>query len=330
MEAEAPISHKILLIGETGSGKTSFLNLLCNYSIVKELGFAIGVQHFHSFNKIQLENAISNKMESKTSDAMKYTVSLGDTNLEIIDTPGFGDSRGIEQDKNRLAMIMQCLKNEDIIHCVCLVMNGRATRISATLSYALSEITSILPKSSIDNITVIFTNTTGLLNLSFELGALSDYFGSEIQYSFCIENPYCLIERAKDTSTVSRDTVTEILRDEFEKTALTLNKFLRHVKTLNSIQTIDFMKAYEKKKAIEAQLRAVYTVTRSEEKDKIIVELRNSIEELKTLSICSNYNSVLRNRALLITQQLEAEDNEDIIKDLKTKLREIEEQMIQI
>ena len=266
MEAEAPISHKILLIGETGSGKTSFLNLLCNYGIVQELGIDVGVKHFCSFNDIKVENAISNKMKSKTSDALKYTVSLGGTNLEIIDTPGLGDLRGIEQDINRLEMITQCLRNEESIHCVCLVINGRATHISATLNYALSEITSTLPKSSINNITVVFTNTNGLLNLSFELGAISGHFGSEIQHSFCIENPYCLIERAQDT--VSKELLTKILRDEFEKTTPTLNKFLRHVTSLDFIQTKDFMRSYEKKKAIEAQLRAVYTVTCSDKKRK--------------------------------------------------------------
>uniref|UniRef100_A0A1X7UI58 AIG1-type G domain-containing protein n=1 Tax=Amphimedon queenslandica TaxID=400682 RepID=A0A1X7UI58_AMPQE len=307
METEAPISHTILLIGETGSGKTSFLNLLCNYGIVQELGIDVGVQHFHPFNEIKLENATSDKMQSKTSDALKYTVSLGDTNLEIIDTPGLGDSRGIEQDINRLEMIIQCLKNEESIHCVCLVINGRATRISATLNYALSELTSILPKSSINNITVVFTNTTGVLNLSFELGA---------------------IKRAKDT--MSKELLTKLLRDEFEKTAPTLNEFLRHVTSLDFIQTKDFMRSYEKKKAIEAELRAVYTVTCSDEKEKIKVELHNSIEELKTLSICSNYNTILRNRGILITQQLEAEDNEETIKELQTKRKEIKEQLIQI
>jgi len=31
--------YKLLLIGETGSGKTSFLNLLCNFEVVSKLGF---------------------------------------------------------------------------------------------------------------------------------------------------------------------------------------------------------------------------------------------------------------------------------------------------
>ena len=33
-------------------------------------------------------------MASKTSDAMEYKIQIGHANITIIDTPGFGDSRG--------------------------------------------------------------------------------------------------------------------------------------------------------------------------------------------------------------------------------------------
>ena len=35
------ISYNLLLIGETGSGKTSFLNLLCNFNEVLQYGAAL-------------------------------------------------------------------------------------------------------------------------------------------------------------------------------------------------------------------------------------------------------------------------------------------------
>ena len=266
--------YKMLLIGETGSGKTSFLNLLCNYGLVKELGFEVGVEHFHSFNEIQIENAVANKMESKTSDAMKYAVSLGDTNLEIIDTPGFGDSRGMDEDKKHITRIINALKKEDYVNCVCLIINGRASRMSATLGYVLSEITSILPRTIIDNIIVVFTNTTGLLQLNFDLGTLNHYFGRDLQHSFCIENPYCLFEKANEKKgLMSRELLAESLKDEFERAAKTLNRLFTTMKSFKIVHTNDFLMLYKKKEKIEG------TITNALKKYEYQSQVEKEIEE---------------------------------------------------
>ena len=277
--------YKMLLIGETGSGKTSFLNLLCNYGLVKELGFEVGVEHFHSFNEIQIENAVANKMESKTSDAMKYAVSLGDTNLEIIDTPGFGDSRGMDEDKKHITRIINALKKEDYVNCVCLIINGRASRMSATLGYVLSEITSILPRTIIDNIIVVFTNTTGLLQLNFDLGTLKHYFGRELQHSFCIENPYCLFEKANERKgLMSRELLAESLKDEFERAAKTLNRLFTTMKSFKIVHTNDFLMLYKKKEKIEATITDALTEYKNQsnienEITKTIKKIKNAIDE---------------------------------------------------
>ncbi len=92
-------SYKMLLTGETGAGKTSFLNLLCNCGMVQALGCKFdedGLSRFEQFNDIKMENAKSLSMESKTTGAKLYEAELGELK---VDTPGFGDSRGIDQDK---------------------------------------------------------------------------------------------------------------------------------------------------------------------------------------------------------------------------------------
>lgn len=91
--------YKLLLIGETGSGKTSFLNLLCNYVTIKKLGFELGLEQLKNFNDIELENAQSKQMESKTSSTALYNIKLNDLKIGVIDIPGFGDSRGMDEDR---------------------------------------------------------------------------------------------------------------------------------------------------------------------------------------------------------------------------------------
>jgi len=151
--------YKMLLIGETGSGKTSFLNLLCNCGLVQALGgFTEGLAQFRNFNDISLENAESRKLESKTSDAKLYNVEIGELKVGVIDTPGFGDTRGFKEDEKHTKRIVNALEGEEYINCICLIINGRQARMSATLRYVLTEITSILPKRVLKNVIVVFTN----------------------------------------------------------------------------------------------------------------------------------------------------------------------------
>ena len=69
--------YKMLLIGETGSGKTSFLNLICNYGQLEKLGCKFDIDGFEKlqrFNDPELEDKKARHMESKTSGAKSYDV----------------------------------------------------------------------------------------------------------------------------------------------------------------------------------------------------------------------------------------------------------------
>ncbi len=108
-------SLKMLLIGETGCGRTSFLNLLYNCATVQALGCgfgAEGLQQMKQFNDIKLENAPEDHMQSQTNDATLYNIEVGDLKVGVIDTPGFIDSRGFEQDKRNVQRIIRTLERE--------------------------------------------------------------------------------------------------------------------------------------------------------------------------------------------------------------------------
>ena len=247
-------SYKILFIGETGSGKTSLLNFIGNYGLVVELGYEAGVECFHSFNNIKFE--VNNKrMASKTNSATMYPINIGGNwPIGVIDTPGFGDSCGIDQDKENVGKIIDTLKTVEYINCVCLVINGRAARMSGSLKYVLSEVTSILPKTVLNNVIVVFTNTSNLLFLTFDIRELTKYFGCEIKNTYCINNPYCLYEKAKERQNetgLSTQKIAEGLKEEFQKTAGVIDKMFTVIKPFQEVHTNDFQKLYDKKQEVE-------------------------------------------------------------------------------
>ena len=85
-----------MVIGASGQGKTEFLNLLASLNI---LGSVESVKDFKRINKESAENQDGGSMASKTSEAVKYTFEIGNATFTVIDTPGLGDTRGLNQDE---------------------------------------------------------------------------------------------------------------------------------------------------------------------------------------------------------------------------------------
>ena len=258
--AQAFNPYKMLLIGETGSGKTSFLNLLCNYAKVKQLGSnEFDLEILDNFHDAELENAQSKQMESKTSGTVLYNVELNDLEIGVIDTPGFGDSRGMDEDKEHTRRIIAALKEVEHVNCICLVINGRLSRMTASLKYVLAEITAILPNNIIDNVVVVFTNTTSRLNLNYDGDSLTEYFGKKIGKRFYIENPYCQFEKARQIQQddVEREELADALQDGFIRAGKVLDKMHDCIKEFKEVHTNYFTKLYDKKIEIERKVLCI-------------------------------------------------------------------------
>ena len=91
------------------------MNLLCNCANIQTYD-AEGLARFRQFNDMEPERAESSMMESKTSGTKVYDVQLSDLNVQLIDTPGFGDSRGMKEDEKNVKKIIDALKEEDYIN----------------------------------------------------------------------------------------------------------------------------------------------------------------------------------------------------------------------
>ena len=289
--------YRMLLIGETGAGKTSFLNLLCNCGMIKMLHREFNLELLQDFHDIKLEHASSHKMESKTSGAKLYSAVLGEMKIGIIDTPGFGDSRGIEQDERNVKSIIDVLREEEYVNCVCLVINGRESRMHATLQYVLSEITAVLPKKIIGNVIVVFTNTANPLNLNFDLQQLRPFFGQTVvdDHTFYIENPYCTLEKAKmKFGQLPKGVIAKGLKKSFEETAEVLDEMSEAIKDFKKVYTHDFISLYEKKQKIEESIVTMLTEIDNQNRiEKAIADAQEEAEAaLKKKSLNKNFTVV--------------------------------------
>ena len=274
--------YKMLLIGETGSGKTSFLNLLCNSKLFEELGTEVDaakLDRIRHYNDLKIENSTARAMASKTSEAKFYDTKVCEMRMKVIDTPGFGDSRGLEQDKKNVEKIIDALRDEDYINCVCLVINGRQARMTTSLKYVLSEISTILPREIFNNIIVVFTNSADALDCNFDMCELDSYFGKKLDCAFYIENPYCRIEKAKQKAKQLKvDQIARSLKKSFVETAESLRSLQETIKDFKDVHTLYFIRLYDKKQEIERDV--IIILASYDEQTKLEKEIKITEEEV--------------------------------------------------
>ena len=299
--------YRMLLIGETGAGKTSFLNLLCNCGMIKMLRREFTLELIQDFHDIKLEHASSHQMESKTSGAKLYSAVLGEMKIGIIDTPGFGDSRGLEQDERNVKSIIDILREEEYVNCVCLVVNGRLSRITVSLQYVLSEITAVLPNKIVGNVIVVFTNTADPLDLNFDLEQLRPFFGQTIveDHTFYIENSYCILEKAKmKYGQLPTGMIAKSLKKSLEKTAEVLDEMSKGIRDFKKVYTHDFISLNEKRQKIEEGIVTMLEVDEWKKSLELGIKLLELLEEYHKLGVAQNYANILEKQVEVIKCRL--------------------------
>ncbi|KAM8743843.1 uncharacterized protein AB9X84_018049 isoform 2-T3 [Acanthopagrus schlegelii] len=156
-------NRTILLVGETGAGKSTLINTLVNYTM--------GVKWEDDVWFQIVEDEKRNQSESQTSDVFVYQIfgCEGKTlpySLTIIDTPGYGDTRGIERDAAVSQRLLDWFRSDDGVHeinAVGLVLKAAENRLSDRLMYIFDSVVSLFGKDMEQNIVALFTHSDGLM-----------------------------------------------------------------------------------------------------------------------------------------------------------------------
>ncbi|XP_051743127.1 uncharacterized protein LOC127508792 [Ctenopharyngodon idella] len=150
----------ILMVGETGAGKTTMINTVINYL----LGVKFEDQEFYQIT--EEEANLKDQTQSQTSEITVYEVFVEEnpTSLTIIDTPGYAHTEGYEKDREISEYLSRLFSDEDGIHyidAVCFVMKASQNRLSGKELYIFHSVLSLFGRDIEKNIVFLLTQSSG-------------------------------------------------------------------------------------------------------------------------------------------------------------------------
>uniref|UniRef100_A0A8C6US74 AIG1-type G domain-containing protein n=1 Tax=Neogobius melanostomus TaxID=47308 RepID=A0A8C6US74_9GOBI len=151
----------ILLLGETGSGKSTVINALFNFAIGTEWKDKVWCEIVEGQSEANMEVL---QPQSQTSEVTVYEINADnlDFSLRVIDTPGLGDTRG--SDKlltERLLHLFQSKDGVSEVHAVGLVLKASENRLTDRMAYVLNSVTSLFDKDMEQKIVPLITHSDG-------------------------------------------------------------------------------------------------------------------------------------------------------------------------
>ncbi|XP_073689402.1 uncharacterized protein [Garra rufa] len=158
-ERDSNKPHKtILMVGETGTGKTKLINALINYML--------GVKPEDKvWFEITDDQSDRTSAHSQTSILTVYGFYLQESpiDLTIIDTPGYGNMHA--DNEKEIAMSLLKLSGLDYwlnkIDAVCLVIKATQNRLSDRQIYIFDAVQSLFGKDIVENIVLLVTFSHG-------------------------------------------------------------------------------------------------------------------------------------------------------------------------
>ncbi|CAB9498683.1 Septin [Seminavis robusta] len=148
-----------LFVGSSGCGKSTTINSYVNYL------YGVRFEDPFRLNLVDEPPTVDRQTmsASQTHQVLGYLLkappALGGKHwILIIDTPGFGDTRGLAYDMNTVDQIRQFFMAEiNYLHAVCLVVKGTETKLDSKNRWIFDQVLSLFGKDIREIITLLMT-----------------------------------------------------------------------------------------------------------------------------------------------------------------------------
>lgn len=296
--SEPEDERNILLMGETGSGKSTIINYLANYFLegsIKRPKVVIPTRYnreTESGYSGHTETDLDNVRISQTRFCKKYSFRKKGHIYTFIDTPGLsdtGNSATNQVDDESILTILSAASEGGSIHAIILVINGSTARVTVNVQNALLKIAGNCPDVLLSNLIVIYTKCTESTR-SFDPQSLP--FPPKQQYdmdnsAFC-SDPATWTKKGLNMQTLLWKTSME-----------SIEEMMDFIDNLAPQSTEVFKRMLENRKAIQSEMgRASVEIEKQSRLIEILEDLKQKQETARNQlsadeSVASSHSSTV-------------------------------------
>lgn len=254
----------ILLFGETGVGKSTFINALVNYLrfdtfrqadnkkpiVLLPISFMLTSGHEFTEHHVnypgidtQSDEQHDQLGQSVTQHCRSYLFTIKDDQqrdrrVRLIDTPGISDTRGLGQDEKNMQDILMFINGLSQLHAICIVLKPNVTRLDIMFRTCLSQLLDMLGDDVRDHIMFCFTNTRSTFYAPGDTGPLLTKFLAEVpvkniklkkENTFCFDSESFRYLVAKQKGVPFDADETEQFRKTWDRSSVEANRFLSSI-----------------------------------------------------------------------------------------------------
>ena len=256
-----------IVIGETGAGKSTFINTVTNFfkgGTLDKLKIAIPTK-YHKQTESGFEHTelnVADRSQSSTDNCTTYSfveassgrkLASSGRKFEIIDTPGLADTRGAEQDSQNIEKILKAAQEAHSLSAILLVVNGANPRYTQasdhlrerkrptdkTLSVqaiqgCMVRLSNFLPDAFRNNILVVFTHCADKIRCIYDKDKLpfAPICESNMLY---MENSF-FVASPEEIQGASSDT-RQLFEFEWDRSMRVMQKMVSRITELDTALT---------------------------------------------------------------------------------------------
>jgi GTPase SAR1 family protein len=313
----------VLLLGESGVGKSTFINAVVNYLMFGSLrearsgppivlipaSFVITYDNEFTEHLIQCGDPDSNENydhsgQSVTQRCRSYVFTIStQSKLRLIDTPGMGDARGLGQDDYNMQHILSFINNLSHLDAICILLKPNESRLNIVFRSYFTRLLGFLGENGRNNIIFCFTNTrqtsfaigdTGpLLKQMLESHSIKDIPFKKTN-TFCLDNESFRYLAARLNGIKFDDDQKEEYKQSWITSVDESNRLLQYICTdLQAFSQKDWRSIEHAQFQITQLVRPMLETTRNTMRNMIILNKTSSKSLIKLRPVPVAYNSTV-------------------------------------
>ncbi len=163
-----PNACYILVVGETGTGKSTLINTIVNCfrggnleNLPHNIKVAIPTRFLKGTEPESTNNSelnVHNVTQSMTVKATAYHVKVPNVgDFVVVDTPGLGDTAGVEQDERNIGVILDAANSCPHLNAIILVGNATNARFGLNVQATMTRLSGTIPDVALENMNYVLT-----------------------------------------------------------------------------------------------------------------------------------------------------------------------------